>query len=170
VTWLPFDLHPEYPPEGIPRAALNARYGDDHVTRLRESFAAVGLAYNPPPEVVPNTMRALRLNELARDRELGRELHDRLMLAYWEEATDIGDPEELHRLATGVGLDGDDVARILETDAYRDVVLMSTRQAQSIGISGIPAFLLDRRQLILGAHPRPVFERALELLGHAPVA
>jgi predicted DsbA family dithiol-disulfide isomerase len=169
VTWLPFDLHPEYPPEGIPRAQLNARYGDDHVERLRASFSSLGLAYNPPPEVVPNTMRALRLGELARDHELHGPFHDRLMLAYWEQATDIGDAQELRALATEVGLDGDEVERVLASDAYRDVVQSSTAQAHSIGVNGIPAFVLDRRRLILGAQPRPVFEQLVEQLGHAPV-
>ena len=28
VEWLPFDLHPEYPAQGIPRADLLARYGE----------------------------------------------------------------------------------------------------------------------------------------------
>ena len=70
MTWLPFDLHPEYPAEGIPREQLHARYGSSFHDRLRERFAEEGLAYNPPPEVVPNTMRALRVTELARDRGL----------------------------------------------------------------------------------------------------
>ena len=59
MTWLPFDLHPEYPPEGIPREQLHARYGSSFHDRLRERFAEEALAYNPPPEVVPNTLRAL---------------------------------------------------------------------------------------------------------------
>ena len=79
VTWLPYDLHPEYPPEGIPRAELNARYGDAFHGRLRAQFEAQGLAYNPPPDVVPNTRDALRLTELARERGLGEQMHDRLM-------------------------------------------------------------------------------------------
>jgi predicted DsbA family dithiol-disulfide isomerase len=165
VTWLPFDLHPEYPPEGIPRAELNARYGDDHVDRLRSSFSALGLAYNPPAEIVPNTMRALRLGELAREHDLHQPFHDRLMLAYWEQAIDIGDAGELCRLAAEVGLDDADVRRVLDGDAYRDVVHASTRQAYSIGITGIPGFVLDRRARILGAHPRETFERVLEQLG-----
>jgi predicted DsbA family dithiol-disulfide isomerase len=167
VTWLPFDLHPEYPVQGIPRAELNARYGDDHVERLQVAFSALGLVYNPPPDIVPNTMRALRLSELARERDLHQPFHDRLMLAYWEEATNIGEPEELRRLAAEIGLDDGEVARVLETDAYGDFVLMSTRQAHSIGITGIPGFLLDRRRLILGAQPRQVFEQLLGQLGRA---
>ena len=58
--------------------------------------------------------------------------------------------------------------RLLESDDLRDAVLDSTRQAQSIGITGIPAFVLDRRQLVLGAQPRPVFERILTALGVEP--
>ena len=36
LEWLPFDLHPEYPPEGIPREQLVARYGPDGMARTRE--------------------------------------------------------------------------------------------------------------------------------------
>jgi len=67
VIWLPFDLHPEYPAEGIQRAELQARYGDAFHERLKQSFAASGLVYNPPFDLVPNTMRALRMTELARE-------------------------------------------------------------------------------------------------------
>ncbi len=170
MTWLPFDLHPEYPREGIPRSQLLARYGDGHVERLRDAFSTLGLVYNPPPEVVPNTMRALRLTELARANDLHQPFHDRLMVAYWEEATDIGDPEQLSALAAGAGLDGREVARVLESDDLQDVVLNSTRQAQSIGITGIPAFVLDRSRLVLGAQPRPVFEQILAALGRTETA
>jgi predicted DsbA family dithiol-disulfide isomerase len=141
---------------------LNARYGDAHTERLKASFAALGLVYNPPPEVVPNTMRALRLTELARDRELHQPFHDLLMEAYWERGTNIGDPAELVALGAEAGLDEAEVAEVVETDQYRDRVLASTRQAQSIGITGIPGFLLNRQLLILGAQPREVFERAVE--------
>ena len=49
-------------------------------------------------------------------------------------------------------------------DAYRDRVLGSTAQAVSIGVTGVPGFLLDRRLLVLGAQPRDVLERAFEQL------
>ncbi len=164
MTWLPFDLHPEYPAEGIPRVQLLARYGDQFHVRVKEMFAAAGLGYNPPPEVVPNTMRALRVTELARDRGLHEQVHDRLMQAYWEEARNIGDPDELRTLAAGAGLDEDEVGEVIDGDAYRDRVLASTAEAQSIGVTGVPAFLLDRRLLVLGAQPREVFEQAFTQL------
>jgi predicted DsbA family dithiol-disulfide isomerase len=127
---------------------------------VRHIFEANGLVYNPHPEVVPNTMRALRVTELARERELHRDVHDRLMAAYWEEGRNIGDPAELRALAVEAGLDPADVGEVLAGDAYADRVHASTSEAHSLGINGIPAFVLDGRLLVLGAQPREVFERA----------
>ncbi|TML26439.1 MAG: hypothetical protein E6G26_11750 [Actinobacteria bacterium] len=88
------------------------------------------------------------------------------MDAYWSEATDIGGPDELRRLAAEVGLAPDDVERVIgESSAFLDVVEASTRQAQSIGINAIPAFLLDRRLIVLGAQPFEVFRNAFASIG-----
>ena len=114
-------------------------------------FEREGLVYAPPPDVVPNTMDALRLTELARDRGLHEPMHDRLMDAYWKESQNIGDDDVLRTLAGEVGLEREDVDRVLASGEYRDRVLASTGQAQGVGINGIPAFLLDERLLVLGA-------------------
>jgi predicted DsbA family dithiol-disulfide isomerase len=83
------------------------------------------------------------------------------MNAYWAEATNIGDPDELRRLAVEVGLDDGDVERVIaDPSAWLAVVEGSTMQAQSIGIRAIPAFLLDRRLIVLGAQPLEVFRSA----------
>ena len=130
---------------------------------MAQRFAAAGLEYNPNPDVVPNSLNALRLTELARDLGRHAEVHDRLMDAYWRDGVDIGDPEELRRLAHD--LPQDDVERVLTTDAYRERVLASTAEAQQLGVNGIPAFVLDSKLLILGAHPQETFERAFAQLG-----
>jgi predicted DsbA family dithiol-disulfide isomerase len=163
-VWLPFDLHPEYPPEGISLAVLHRRYGLGDQDSLRERFAAAGLAYNRP-EIVPNTKLPLRMTELARERGLHEPFHDRLMDAYWSEATNIGEPDELRLLAADVGLDADDVERVLaDPAAYLEAVEGSTHQAHSIGINAVPAFVLDRRLVVLGAQPLAIFRRAFSEL------
>jgi predicted DsbA family dithiol-disulfide isomerase len=129
-----------------------------------DRFAQFGLPYNPP-EVIPNTKLALQLTELARDRDLHEPFHHRLMDAYWTEATNIGDPRALRELAGEVGLPEADVENtIADRDAYLPRVLESTRHAQSIGINGVPAFLLDQRLLISGAQPIEVFGKAFAQL------
>ena len=162
VVWLPFDQHPEYPAEGFPLAELHRRYGIEGRDPLHDRFAAAGLEYNRP-DTVPNTRLALRLTELARDRGLHEPLHDRLMDAYWAEAVNIGEPDELRRLAAEAGLDADDVEGVIADPAeYLDRVEASTREAQSVGINAIPAFVLDSRLLVLGAQPFEVFRRAFD--------
>jgi predicted DsbA family dithiol-disulfide isomerase len=143
---------------------LHARYGDAFHERLKRSFEASLLVYNPLPDVVPNTMRALSLTEFARDRGLHRPMHDRLMEAYWEEARNIGDPEVLREEAVEVGLSEDEVAAAIEDRGLADRVRASTAHAQSLGVSGVPAFVLDNRLLVLGAQPRDVFQQALAQL------
>lgn len=169
VTWLPFDLHPEYPPEGVPLADLHRRYGigAGDADPLRARFAASGLAYNRP-DTVPNTKTALRLTELARERGLHDAFHGRVMDAYWAEATNIGDPDELRRLAAEAGLEAGDVARVIgDPSAYLEAVEGSTRQAFASGINAVPAFVLDRQLLVLGAQPIEVFRQAFAQLNRS---
>jgi predicted DsbA family dithiol-disulfide isomerase len=89
-------------------------------------------------------------------------MHDRLMDAYWAEARDIGDADELRALAADVGIEDPDVA--WNDPIYLERVQASTAQAHSIGVTGVPGFLLDRRLLVLGAQPRELFAQAFEQL------
>ena len=165
MTWHPFDLHPEYPREGLPREQLLARYGGSAMTeRMTRFFSERGLEYNPHPEIVPNSMDALRLTELARDLGRHAQMHDRLMDAYWSEAKNIGDPEVLREEAAVVGVAAEQVVEVLDGDRYRERVESSTREAYSMGANAVPAFVLDRRLLVLGAQPEPVFEQAFAQL------
>jgi len=66
----------------LPRERLIARYGPQMADAMTQRFAAEGFTYNPNPDVVPNSMTALRLTELARDLGRHEEIHDRLMDAY----------------------------------------------------------------------------------------
>lgn len=170
MTWLPFDLHPEYPAHGIPRADLIARYGPGMVARVTQFLALRGLRYNPHPDIVPNSRSALRLAELARSYGVFGPFHERLMDAYWGEARNIGDEDELRAIAAENGLASGDVDDVLASDRFLDVVESSTRAAASVGATGVPAFLLERRLLVVGAQPEETFERAFAQLAATPPA
>ena len=163
VEWLPFDLHPEYPPEGIPRTDLERRYGPGVHEHTRRVIESAGLTYDPPP-TIPNSRKALAVSELARDRGVHEAVHERLMRAYWSEGRDIGDEDVLLDLVEEAGLDPEEARAAMTDDAYVERVLASTREANMHGINAIPAFVLDRRLLVLGAHPHEAFEQAFEVL------
>lgn len=168
IDWRPFDLHPEYPGTGIPRADLHAKYGEQAMRRTRGMIEESGFRYDPPPEVVPNSLKALQVTEFARQEGLHAPVHTRLMEAYWSEAADIGDEDTLLALVEEVGLDRAAAAESLATGAFRAAVSESTAQAHRLGINAIPAFVLDERMLVLGAHPPETFERAFEQLAAMP--
>jgi len=120
--------------------------------------------YAPPPDVVSNSRTALRLGELARELGLHGAFHDRVMDAYWAEGRDIGDVDVLRRVSVEVGLHEEDVDAVISSERYLDVVRASTAEAISIGVTGIPGFLLHQRLLVVGAQPNEVFEQAFAQL------
>ena len=161
VTWLPFHLHPEYPPGGITRAELDARYGASSRDRIRAMFADEGLVYAPPPAVVSSTRLALELGEGAREEGLHRAYHDRVMDAYWAEGVDVSPRAVLEELARSVGMSEEGIARALDERAWAPVVDASTARAHAAGASGVPAFVIDWRVLVVGAQPRELLAQAI---------
>jgi predicted DsbA family dithiol-disulfide isomerase len=134
--------------------------------RMTAFFAARDLRYRPHPEVVPRSLPALRLGELARLHGIHEPFHASVMTAYWDDSRDIGDPAVLRELACEVGLARAEATQVLESDRFADAVGESTRQAVSIGVTGVPGFLLDGRLLVLGAQPEEAFEDAFSRLAH----
>lgn len=162
VEWLPFDLHPEYPPEGIAREELMARYPASMHEAVRGMHEDAQMVYNPNPDVVPNTRRALELIEWARTKGAHEALHQRVMDAYWTEGRDITGWDVLGACVADIGLDPAEAEAMVESGAFAATVSESTATAQRHGIRGVPAFVFDRRLLVSGAQPHEVLEQALE--------
>lgn len=162
VEWFPYHLHPEYPPEGIPRDTLIERYGAHFAATVRTMAEEAGLPFNPHPERVPNTRTALELTEWARAQSPAahERLHDRLMDAYWLEGRDITGWNELYPCVADVGLDPDAAQEAVASGAFAAPVDTWTGWAQSHGILAVPAFVFEQRVLVSGAMPNEVLERA----------
>ena len=166
IEWYPFDLHPEYPPEGIPRERIEAKYGAAWMDRLAQMFAADGLPVSTGLTKVPNSRKALRLAELARERGRHADLHPRLFDALWVRGLDLGDDDVLIAEAEAAGLDEGEAREVLASDRYADVVQRETETALESGAGGVPAWVVDERLLIPGAQPEEIFERVLAKIGY----
>ena len=163
MEWFPFFLHPEYPQEGLPRRDLERRYGPGIHGHTQRVIEAAGLTY-APAVTLPNTLHALQVTELARDRGLHEPVHTRLMHAYWSERADLGNDELLLDLVVEAGLDRDEAAEVIADGRYSDRIAASTQEANRHGIYAIPAFVLGGRLLVMGAQPEEHFERAVDAL------
>jgi predicted DsbA family dithiol-disulfide isomerase len=130
--------------------------------RVVRSAASVGLVYDIAHSHPTNSFDALRLVHLAAKHNRGLEMIERLYVAHFTEATNIGKPENLKRLAAEVGLDEQEVAAILEGDAYTEDVHADEAEARKLGVNGVPYYTFDRRHGIFGSQPSDVFLKTLE--------
>jgi predicted DsbA family dithiol-disulfide isomerase len=111
-----------------------------------------------------NTRDAQRLLHLAQAHNRQAELVERLHRAYFTEQASIFDHSSLTYLAVDVGLDRDEVSRVLAGDEYGDAVDADEATARQLGATGVPFFVIDRRYGISGAQPA---EAILETLNQA---
>ncbi len=130
--------------------------------RVAQMFADSGFDYRPHPDRVPNTHLVLELGELARQQGLHAAYHEAVMQAMWEQEQDVADPAVVRAVATSAGLDADAVDEALASRRFRPLVEASTREAHSLGINAVPAFVVDDRYLLMGAQPHEVFQQVID--------
>lgn len=152
IRWLPFQLNPGMPKQGMPRAEYRrAKFGSLERSRgLDARVIAEGRSEGiefafDRIERTPNTAAAHELINLAQQSSLGNCVVDALFKAYFEEARDIGEPKVLAEIAARCGVQGwpgnaRDVSRLEE-------------EVRAMGISAVPTFIFARKTGIAGAYP-----------------
>jgi predicted DsbA family dithiol-disulfide isomerase len=164
VTWLPYELHPEAPPEGIPRDAYFGRARSERMhTHLQSIAESLGLQMESR-DVIINSRRALGAAEFAREHGKFDEMHHALFKAHWEGSGKLEQVDDLVRIGFEVGLDADDLRAALEEHRYDAVIDENRRAATSVGIDAIPAHIFGRRYLVLGAQPYEVLRQVIDRL------
>jgi len=124
--------------------------------------AEAGLTYNFDKAVVANSFKAHRFTHLAKQHGLGDAAEEQLFKAYFTDGKNTDDIDTLIELGTIIGLDAAEIKQTLESDAYAGEVKQDITEAQRLGISGVPFFVLDRKYGISGAQTPDVFEGTIE--------
>lgn len=155
IRWLPFELHPDTPPEGRSLIELfhisTAQLAQMH-RGLRQRAAEVGLPMDPPG-VLFNTRRAHRLAEYASDRGRGEAVRRRLFQSNFVEGRNLAADDVLKEAAIAAGLDGDAALAAIDDDKYEERLRSAMLEAQRFGVTGVPAFIIEDRYRIVGALP-----------------
>ncbi|MCM3718153.1 DsbA family oxidoreductase [Fictibacillus phosphorivorans] len=121
-----------------------------------------GVEFNFDTLVLTNTFDAHRVTMLAKKHGMMHEMTDRILRAYFTESKHIGDHETLVELAAEVGLDREEVERMLASDELTDEVRADQKTGQQYGITGVPFFLINKKYALTGAQPTDVFVNALK--------
>jgi len=170
IAWRPYQLDPTIPPQGRDRRQyMEAKFGGPEKTRAihqRVSDAGKGAGIDfdfEAIEVSPNTLDAHRLIRWAGGAglETQNQLVSRLFELYFQEGVNIGDHEVLTAVAGECGLDENLVRELLEGDSDTANVQREIAQAQQMGVSGVPCFIIDGKYAVTGAQPPEVLADAL---------
>ena len=166
VSWRPYELHPELPPEGRDRGERTPR-PDGQVNPIRQLAEDAHMPYQPGRHI-PNSHRSLEAAEFAREQGLFDPYHRALFNAYFGAGRDIGDVSVLSELAVEVGIEAHAIEDALASGSYTALVNEATEESRSSGITGTPTFVFDdgERQLpIVGAQDYAVFQNVAQRMG-----
>ncbi|HLS09070.1 DsbA family oxidoreductase [Lentibacillus sp.] len=129
---------------------------------LGEQAAEVGLTYNFDTMQHTNTFDAHRVAKYAAVKGKGKEMTERLLKAYFTDSELISDHKTLVKLSGEVGLDKDDVTALLKADDYAGDVRADEKEAEQLGVQGVPFFVFNDKYAVSGAQPQEAFSEVLE--------
>ncbi len=168
LRWRPYQLDPTIPAGGLERTAyMERRFGrDGRLKSVHEHLARLGAEVGIPfafdkIERAPNTLDAHRLIRWAASAGAQQEVVDRLFSAYFVEGRDIGDRAVLLDVAKASRLDATLVESLLAEGADGEAVLLEIREAQAMGVTGVPFFIFAGRVGVAGAQDIPVLRQAM---------
>ena len=163
IHWLPFQLNPDMPREGVARADYRkAKFGS--VERGQQLDARVaaegkgeGIAFAfDRMQRTPNTVAAHRLIALAQKQGVGQAVVDLLFKKYFEDAMDIGDAKVLQDIAVETSVKG------WPGEADEKEVAALEASMRGFGIQAVPTFIFDRKFGVSGAHPPEALASAIK--------
>jgi predicted DsbA family dithiol-disulfide isomerase len=158
VRYRPYQLDPTVPREGVDRAPyMTAKFGAD--AKLEEAYRAIAaegvkedIAFDWAAIVKrPNTINSHRLIRWAEAQGVQDDVVERLFIAYFENGEDIGDIRVLADIADLCGMNGGDIADLLETDTDTALVEREDKLAREMGVTGVPAMIFGNKIAVSGA-------------------
>jgi predicted DsbA family dithiol-disulfide isomerase len=159
LHWRPFQLDASIPPEGVDRKAyMKKKFGADPdrtkavSQSIREYGDALGIQFNfDKIERSPNTLDSHRLIRWAGTAGCQNEMVDILFRRYFTDAEDIGQRAVLLDAAAEAGMDTDIVEDLLVRGADSELITREDAHARSLGIQGVPSFVINEKWVMVGA-------------------
>jgi predicted DsbA family dithiol-disulfide isomerase len=174
ITYRPYQLDPRAPIDQATPAvdAYAKKFGglaqaEAIISKVTAVAAGDGLAFRMDRAVRANTFAAHRLIWFAEqaDNDLVQaEMKERLLQAYFIDGLNLGDTTTLIACATEVGADPLEIEEFLVSDRGLDELTTQLNSAAELGITGVPAYVIDGQWSIPGAQDTDVFVQILRKL------
>lgn len=149
VIWRAFELRPDPVPTLDPSGAYLQNAWENSVYPLAEKLGVKMFL----PAIQPRSRLAHEAAHWARSQGPFDEYHAEIFRAFFERGEDIGDIEVLISLPLELGLDSGSLRQALLSHQFEKSVLADEREAAALGISGVPAFVANRKAALTGVQP-----------------
>ena len=167
VRWRPFMLDPTIPAEGLDRQQymLN-KFGPERLKTIHDPLIAAGAELGVPYNFdaitrTPNTLDAHRLMRWSHTIERQHDMAERLFMAYWGQGQDVSDHAVLARLAGETGINAEQIAELLASEQDVAETKAEIEHASTIGVTGVPNFILGQTYALVGAQSPEVLADAI---------
>lgn len=154
MRWLPFEIHPDTPPEGAPKPFSPEEWPQVR-ERLKRLAQEVGLPIDPPQQNV-NSRFALETAELVRaqkgDGEAGTFCHH-VSRAFFTAHADISKREVIVPIAERLGISASDVETAWQEHRFSPTVDAFIKDGHKAGVRGVPAMGWPNRRAVVGLMP-----------------
>lgn len=171
VKWMPFQLNPDMPPEGMNRVEYRTqKFGSVKRSEELESRFLIASADTKIPfhfdriKRTPNTLDAHRMILLADQKGIQDAVVEQLFHAYFVEARNLSDRETLTDIVCKAGMERADVEQILNSEEGLDEIREAATFAKRNHIGGVPLFILNQEIMLSGAQPAETFRTAFQHL------
>jgi predicted DsbA family dithiol-disulfide isomerase len=165
VRWLPFQLNPDLPEEGISRQEyIERKWGKagNKYERVSAVGREVGIAFAfDNIKMQPNTINAHRLMLYGLKHGREDEVAESLFRGYFMEGANLTDKAALAAIGERAGLERAALDAYLASDEDRDVILQGDIEARRAGVNGVPFFIFNRKAAISGAHEPETLLKAM---------
>lgn len=127
-----------------------------------ERARSLGLDFQFDKVVVANTIKAHKFIKFAQTHGLGSEAYELVFQAYFIHGLNVDDNQTLLELGGKLGIPALELKKALEDEAPKLKVFNDYQEAQSLGITGVPFFVFDRKLAVSGAQDQSTFLEALK--------
>lgn len=171
IEWKSFQLDPTIEPQSgkdvytflAERKGISVEQSIEMHKGVTERAKSVGLDYHFDKAVISNSLTAHRIIHLAKSKKLGDEMEEIFFKAYFSDGKDLNDDQTLIELGTSAGLNSDEVKEVIDNkDLYLKDVKADIKEAQEIGVQGVPFFVFDRKYAVSGAQPVEAFVNTIK--------
>ena len=163
ISYKPFQLDPTMPTDGVDRKRyIDRKFGEDTAkevgNKIKEAGKLVGIEFNYENIIkTPNTLNSHRILKWAEKESKQEEALELLFYSYFTEGRDIGNNEELVKIAKKLGLNPKKIEKNLVSDIDIKEIELEEWSYRDLGIAGVPTYILEDNMIITGSQSSETF-------------